>query len=81
MHRFTTVDETWVHHNTPETKQQSKEWTAKGEPTLKKAKTIPCAGKVVGTDFSDTRGILLIDYLEKGKTIIGTGEYLSLIHI
>ncbi|XP_025269033.1 protein GVQW3-like [Camponotus floridanus] len=25
--RYVTVDETWIHHYTPETKQQSKQWT------------------------------------------------------
>ena len=27
----TSVDETWIHHNTPETKQQSKQWVLPGE--------------------------------------------------
>jgi histone-lysine N-methyltransferase SETMAR len=30
LRRFVTVDETWIHHYTPETKQQSKQWTARG---------------------------------------------------
>lgn len=34
--RLITVDETWIHHYTPETKEQSKQWTAKGEPAPKK---------------------------------------------
>ena len=38
--RLITVDETWIHHYTPETKVQSKQWTAKGEPAPKKAKTV-----------------------------------------
>jgi hypothetical protein len=28
--RFITVDETWIHHYTPEFKQQSKQWTEAG---------------------------------------------------
>ncbi|XP_018359055.1 PREDICTED: uncharacterized protein LOC108758551 [Trachymyrmex cornetzi] len=32
------LDETWIHHYTPETKTQSKQWTAKGELAPKKAK-------------------------------------------
>ncbi|XKL62660.1 hypothetical protein PGB90_002493 [Kerria lacca] len=28
LRRFVTVDETWIHHNTPETKKQSKQWVA-----------------------------------------------------
>ena len=26
LHRYTTVDETWIHHYIPETKEQSKQW-------------------------------------------------------
>ena len=33
--RLVTVDETWIHHYMPETKIQSKQWTAKGEPAPK----------------------------------------------
>lgn len=35
--RFITVDETWIHHYTPETKQQSKQWVGPGERASKKA--------------------------------------------
>ena len=36
--RLITVDETWIHHYTPETKIKFKQWTAKGEPAPKKSK-------------------------------------------
>uniref|UniRef100_A0AAR5PSL6 Uncharacterized protein n=1 Tax=Dendroctonus ponderosae TaxID=77166 RepID=A0AAR5PSL6_DENPD len=36
--RFVTVDETWIHHNTPETKEQSNQWVSSGEHAPKKAK-------------------------------------------
>lgn len=75
--RFITVDETWIHYYTPETKEQSKQWVAKGEPAPKKAKTVPSAGKVMATVFWDTQGVILIDYLQRGKTI--TGEYYALL--
>ena len=48
-------------------------WTVTGESAPKKAKTVPSAGKVMATIFWDSHGIILIDYLQKGKTI--TGEY------
>ena len=38
-----------------------------------KAKTVPSAGKVVAKNFWDSYSIILIHYLQKGKTI--TGEY------
>lgn len=78
LRRFVTVDETWVHHYTPETKQQSKQWVEAGSSAPKKAKVVPSAGKVMATVFWDAKGIILIDYLEKGKTITGV-YYASLL--
>ncbi|UYV69416.1 hypothetical protein LAZ67_6003508 [Cordylochernes scorpioides] len=34
---FVTVDETWIHHYTPESRQQLKQWTGLGERVPKKA--------------------------------------------
>jgi histone-lysine N-methyltransferase SETMAR len=68
------MDETWIHHYTPESKQQSKQWTEAGCSAPKKTRSVPSAGKVMASVFWDAEGILFIDYLEKGKT---TGEYYS----
>lgn len=73
MRRFITTDETWVHHYTPESKEQSRQWIEKGEPAPKKAKLTLSFNKVMATVFWDARGIIFIDYLQKGKTI--NGEY------
>ena len=62
----------WIHHYTPETKEQSKQWIKSGESTPKKAKTVPSAGKIAIV-FWDSRGIIFTDCLEKGRTI--TGQY------
>jgi len=51
LQRFVTVDETWIHHYTPETKEQSKQWTKSGESAPKKAKTVSSAGKIMATVF------------------------------
>src|SRR5436189_769022 len=57
--RLITVDETWIHYYTPETKIQSKQWTAKRKPAPKKTKTVFSAGIVMATVFWDShRGIL-----------------------
>lgn len=69
--QLVTVDETWLHYYTPETKLQSMQWMGPGEKPPKKAKTVPSAGKVMATVFWDHKGILLVDYLEKGRTING----------
>lgn len=67
--RYVTMDETWLHHYTPESNRQSAEWTATGEPSPKRGKTQKSAGKVMASVFWDAHGIIFIDYLEKGKTI------------
>jgi len=68
------MDETWIHHYTPESKQQSKQWT-EASCSAPKTRSVPSAGKVMASVLWDADGILFIDYLEKGKTI--TGEYYS----
>jgi len=75
VRRFITMDETWIHHYTPESKQQSKQWTEASCSAPKKTRSVPSAGKVMASVFWDAEGILFIDYLEKGKTI--TREYYS----
>lgn len=57
----------WVHHYTPETKQQSKQWVEASSSVPKKAKLIASTKKVMVSVFWDAKGILLIDYLEKSK--------------
>ena len=77
--RFITVDETWIHYFTPETKEQSKQWTSPGETVSKKAKTVKLAGKVMVTVFWDARGIIHIDYLPSKKMI--NGDYAALLDV
>jgi histone-lysine N-methyltransferase SETMAR len=69
------MDETWIHHHTPESKQQSKQWTEASCSAPKKTRLVPSEGKVMASMFWDAEGILFIDYLEKDKII--TGEYYS----
>ena len=52
------MDETWIHHYTPETKEQSKQWVFGGERAPKKGKTVKSAGKVMDTDLGCTRNRL-----------------------
>ena len=73
MRHYVTVDEIWIHYYTPETKEQSKQWTSPNERAPKKAKTVRSAGKIMATVFWDSKSKILIDYLEKRKTI--TGQY------
>ena len=64
IQRFVTMDETWCHHFTPETKMMSKQWKDVGSPPPKKARVVISACKVMASVFWDADGILLIDFLE-----------------
>ena len=75
LERLVTVDETWLHHYDPETKQQSMQWRHSGSPRPKKFKTQQSAGKVMATVFWDKEGILMTNYLPKGQTV--NAEYYS----
>ena len=63
-----TIEETWVHHFQPETKQQSKQWKHLGFLHSKEAKTVMSTGQVMVSIFWDAEGVLLVDYLDKGHT-------------
>ena len=57
--KYVTMDETWIHHFTPESNRQSAEWTAAGESQSKRPKTQTLASKVLASIFWDAQGILL----------------------
>lgn len=73
--RIITTDETWLPFFMPETKEQSKQWCRKEDRPPLKAKTVSSSKKVMITVFWDCDGIILIDYLESGRTI--NSEYYS----
>ncbi|GBP30668.1 Histone-lysine N-methyltransferase SETMAR [Eumeta japonica] len=69
--RIVTVDETWVRQYEPKSKQESMQWTKKGERPPKKFKVQKSASKLMATIFWDSEGVLLIDYLPNGTTMNG----------
>ncbi|XP_076044679.1 histone-lysine N-methyltransferase SETMAR-like [Oratosquilla oratoria] len=71
--RFLTQDECWVHHFEPETKRQSMQWRHTSSLVPKKARVVSSAGRVMSSVFWDAKGIVFIDYLQKGQT--SNGEY------
>jgi len=75
VHQFIIMDETWIHHYTPQSKQQSNQCTEAGCSAPQKTRLVPSAEKAMASVFWDAESILIIDYLEKGKTI--TREYYS----
>lgn len=77
--RYVTMDETWAHHFDPETKQQSMQWKHPESPREVKFRKMSSAGKVMASVFWDAKGVLMVDYLERGKTITGA-YYAGLLH-
>jgi len=75
LSRMVPMDETWLYHYDPETKQQSMAWRHSRLPHPKKILVQKFAGKVLASIFGDQDGILLIHYLPKEKTI--NAEYYS----
>ena len=49
------------------------QWKRPGSPPPKKFRTQPSASKVMAMVFSDSKGIILIDYKPAGTSV--TGEY------
>jgi transposase len=49
--RFIAIDDTWIHHYTAESKQQSKQWTEAGCSAPKKTRSVPPAGKFMASVF------------------------------
>jgi len=69
------MDEIWLCHYDPETKQQSMEWRHNGSPRTKKFRVQKSARNVLASIFWNEDGILLLDYFPKGQTI--NAEYYS----
>ena len=51
LRRFVTMNETWIHHYTPESREGSKQWVKPGESAPKRPKTQQTAGKVMTCVF------------------------------
>ena len=69
------MNETWLYHYDPETKQQSVEWRHSGSPRPIKIRIKESAGKVLASILWGQDGIRLIDYLPNGQTV--NAEYYS----
>ena len=65
------MDETWAHHFDPETKLQSMQWKQPTSPPIVNFLKTASARKIMASVFWDSEGVLMIDYLERGKTVTG----------
>jgi histone-lysine N-methyltransferase SETMAR len=69
LDRIVTGDETWVHYTTPETKRDSMTWKHVGSPPVRKFKLAPSARKMMATVFWDSRGVILVEFLQSGLAV------------
>ena len=81
LHKYVTMDETWIHHFTQESNCRSAGWTAGRWKPSKATKTQTSAGKVLASVFWDAQGILFISYLKKGRTINSKYHIALLVHL
>jgi len=75
--RIVTGNETWIHHDDPETKQQSTQWKHASFPSPRKFKVQTSAGKIMCTVFWDA--ILLIGYMPHKVAVTGV-YHTDLLH-
>ena len=73
-----TMDETWVHCSTLDSKCSSMQCLHPGSPKPKKAKTTFTAWKVMAIIFWDSKGVLYMDILTGHRTI-NTEYYSALV--
>ncbi|GBO38699.1 Histone-lysine N-methyltransferase SETMAR [Araneus ventricosus] len=71
LDKIVTGDETWVHYETEETKEQSKQWMHSHSPSRKpvKFKRTFSTKKCMATVFWDRKGVLLVEFMPRGTTI------------
>ncbi|GBN32314.1 hypothetical protein AVEN_259622-1 [Araneus ventricosus] len=74
LDKLVTGDETWVHYETEETKEQSKQWMHSHSPSRKpvKFKRTFFTKKCMATVFWDRKGVLLVEFMPRGTTITAT---------
>jgi hypothetical protein len=59
----------WWHHYELESKRQYMEWRHTNSPSKKRFKARPLVGKVMCIVFWDSKGVILLDFLQPENTI------------
>ena len=75
------MDEIWIHHFTPESNKQLSGPQQMKVVHPKQPKTQTSTSKVLASVFWDVKGILFINYLEKGRTINSEYYIALLVHL
>ena len=61
LRRLVTMDETWIHHYTPESHEESKQWVKLDESAPKRPKTQQSSGKIMAIVFWNAHGVIFIE--------------------
>ena len=72
------MDESWVSHFLPESKEQSKQWSKKGAKPPRKAKRVESQKKLMYVLFFDSKGPIYQHFVPKGTTI-NTTTYIKIL--
>ncbi len=72
LKKIVTMDESWVYQYDPETKMQSSQWLAKGDPHPVKCRRPRAVGKCMLITFFDWKGMIHFEFLRNGTV---TADY------
>jgi histone-lysine N-methyltransferase SETMAR len=72
------IDESVVSFHMPETRQQLKQWTKKGQPGPIKAKVHATRNKQIVLTFFDNKGLINTSYVPSGKTVNTLSRFLAI---
>ena len=62
------MDETWIHHYTPESREESKKWVKPGKSAPKRPKTQKSTEKIMPIVFWNAHEVISINYLDPSET-------------
>ncbi len=81
LERVVTVDESWIYHYDPATKQESSCYRGKNQPSKKKVRQAKSVGKVMLIAFFDHKGMIYQHYVPHTdpRTTINKEYYIKVI--
>ncbi len=71
LEQTVTGDETWINDDTPESKRRSMQWKHQNSPTVVKFKKPLTVQKSMASVFWDSKGVILVNFIQRGTTING----------
>jgi hypothetical protein len=62
-------EDNWIHHFEPKSKQHLMDQHETTSARTKEFKSVPAAGKIKVTDFSDEKGVSLVSFFPRVTTV------------